>query len=91
VKTYRAADVTKLVGISYRQLDYWARTGLLRPSVQDAGGSGSQRLYSEDDVLNLHIITILLDAGVSLGRIRKDGDPRATVKAVAATLRGAAA
>ena len=42
---YRVPEVTKIVGISYRQLDYWARTGLVRPSVKDAQGSGSQRLY----------------------------------------------
>ena len=47
---YRGAQVCSLVGITYRQLDYWARTGLLRPSIADATGSGSQRRYSYSDV-----------------------------------------
>lgn len=68
---YRVPDVQRLVGISYRQLDYWARTGLVRPSVKDADGSGSQRLYSFHDLLQLRIIKKLLDAGVSLQRVRK--------------------
>jgi DNA-binding transcriptional MerR regulator len=68
---YRVPDVCKLVGISYRQLDYWARTALVRPSVRDAGGSGTQRLYSFQDLLQLRIIKKLLDTGVSLQQIRK--------------------
>jgi len=68
---YRIPDVQNIVGISYRQLDYWARTGLVRPSVQDAGGSGTQRLYSFEDLVVLRTIKKLLDAGVSLQRIRK--------------------
>ncbi|HEV8683578.1 MAG TPA: MerR family transcriptional regulator, partial [Actinomycetota bacterium] len=46
---YRVPDVCRIVGISYRQLDYWTRTGLVRPSVRDARGSGTQRLYSFQD------------------------------------------
>jgi DNA-binding transcriptional MerR regulator len=68
---YRIPDVQKIVGISYRQLDYWARTGLVRPSVRDAGGSGTQRLYSFEDLVVLRTIKKLLDAGVSLQRIRR--------------------
>jgi DNA-binding transcriptional MerR regulator len=68
---YRVPDVCKVVGISYRQLDYWARTGLLTPSVKDAGGSGTQRLYSFQDLVLLRTIRNLLDAGVSLQSIRK--------------------
>src|SRR5919197_5320024 len=68
---YRVPDVTKIVGISYRQLDYWARTGLVRPSVQDAQGSGTQRLYSFRDLALLKIIKKLLDTGVSLQQVRK--------------------
>jgi DNA-binding transcriptional MerR regulator len=59
-----------LVGITYRQLDYWARTGLVTPSVRPAAGSGMQRLYSFTDVVELRIIKRLLDAGVSLRQIR---------------------
>ena len=67
---YRAPQVCKLVGITYRQLDYWARTGLLEPSLRQASGSGSQRLYSFTDVVQLKVIKQLLDAGMSLKKIR---------------------
>ncbi len=68
---YRAPQVCNLVGITYRQLDYWARTGLLRPSIQSANGSGSQRRYSFTDVVQLKVIKRLLDAGMSLKKIRQ--------------------
>jgi DNA-binding transcriptional MerR regulator len=68
---YRVPEVCKVIGISYRQLDYWARTGLVTPSVRDAGGSGTQRLYSFQDLVELKVIKNLIDTGVSLQRIRK--------------------
>lgn len=68
---FRVPEVTKIVGITYRQLDYWARTGLVTPSVRDASGSGSQRLYSFQDLVTLRVIKNLLDTGVSLQRVRK--------------------
>ena len=68
---FRAPDVCRLVGISYRQLDYWARTDLLKPSLQDAQGSGSQREYSFTDVVRLRVVKRLLDAGMSLKKIRQ--------------------
>jgi DNA-binding transcriptional MerR regulator len=68
---YRVPEVTKIVGISYRQLDYWARTGLVRPSVKDAQGSGTQRLYSFQDLAILKLIKRMLDSGVNLQQIRK--------------------
>lgn len=67
---YRAPQVCRLVGITYRQLDYWARTDLIRPSLQEASGSGSQRLYSFPDLVQLKVIKRLLDAGMSLKKIR---------------------
>ena len=67
---YRGPAVCKIVGISYRQLDYWTTTGLVTPSVRDAEGSGSQRLYAFEDIVALKVIKSLLDAGVSLQRIR---------------------
>jgi DNA-binding transcriptional MerR regulator len=70
VAGYRAPQVCKLVGITYRQLDYWARTGLIVPSMQQAHGSGSQRVYSFTDVVQLKVIKNLLDAGMSLKKIR---------------------
>jgi DNA-binding transcriptional MerR regulator len=66
----RAPQVCSLVGITYRQLDYWARTDLLKPSLQEAQGSGSQRRYSFTDIVQLKVIKRLLDAGMSLKKIR---------------------
>jgi len=68
---FRGPQVCKIVGITYRQLDYWARTGLLRPSITDARGSGTQRCYSYSDVLDLKVIKRLLDAGISLRQARR--------------------
>ncbi len=67
---YRGPTACNAAGITYRQLDYWARTGLVDPSVRGAQGSGSQRLYSFRDILLLKVIKRLLDAGVSLQQIR---------------------
>lgn len=67
---FRGPTACAAAGITYRQLDYWARTGLVDPTVRPAAGSGSQRLYSFRDVLLLKIIKRLLDAGVSLQQIR---------------------
>ncbi len=67
---FRGPQVCKLVGITYRQLDYWARTNLLRPSLADAKGSGTQRVYSYGDLLELKVIKSLLDANVSLQSAR---------------------
>ena len=67
---YRAPQVCGLVGITYRQLDYWARTGLITPSVQSAQGSGTQRRYSFTDIVQLKVVKRLLDAGMSLKKIR---------------------
>jgi DNA-binding transcriptional MerR regulator len=68
---YRVPDVCRIVGITYRQLDYWARTDLVTPSVRDAQGSGTQRLYSFQDLVSLKVIKNLLDTGISLQRVRK--------------------
>ena len=67
---YRAPQVCNLVGITYRQLDYWARTRLITPSLQAAQGSGTQRLYGFDDIVQLKVVKRLLDAGMSLKKIR---------------------
>jgi len=67
---FRGPTACSAAGVTYRQLDYWARTGLVEPSVRGATGSGTQRLYSFRDVLLLKIIKRLLDAGVSLQQIR---------------------
>ncbi|HWB38245.1 MAG TPA: MerR family transcriptional regulator [Rugosimonospora sp.] len=68
---YRGVTACHAVAISYRQLDYWARTGLVVPSIRDASGSGTQRLYSFRDMVVLKVVKRLLDAGVSLQNIRK--------------------
>ncbi|OMH33225.1 MerR family transcriptional regulator [Tersicoccus sp. Bi-70] len=67
---YRGPTACKAAGITYRQLDYWARTGLVEPAVRSASGSGSQRLYSFRDILVLKVVKRLLDTGVSLQQIR---------------------
>jgi DNA-binding transcriptional MerR regulator len=68
---YGGPQVCKIVGISYRQLDYWARTDLVRPSLADAKGSGTQRRYSYRDLVRLKVVKSLLDAGVKLATARK--------------------
>jgi DNA-binding transcriptional MerR regulator len=68
---YRGVTACQAVGISYRQLDYWARTALVSPSVRNAEGSGTQRLYSFRDLVVLKVVKRLLDAGVSLQNIRR--------------------
>ena len=67
---YRGSSACSAAGISYRQLDYWARTGLIEPTVRGASGSGSSRLYGFKDILVLKIVKRLLDTGVSLQNIR---------------------
>ena len=67
---YRGPTACSAAGITYRQLDYWARTGLVEPSVRGAHGSGSQRLYSFRDILVLKVVKRLLDTGISLQQIR---------------------
>ena len=67
---YRGPTACKAAGITYRQLDYWARTGLVEPTIRSAAGSGSQRLYSFRDILVLKVVKRLLDTGVSLQQIR---------------------
>jgi len=68
---YRGPQVCSIVGITYRQLDYWARTDLLHPSISEAHGSGSQRRYSYSDLVQLKVIKRLLDSGVSLQAARR--------------------
>lgn len=67
---YRGPTACKAAGITYRQLDYWARTGLVEPTVRAAAGSGTQRLYGFRDILVLRVVKRLLDSGVSLQQIR---------------------
>ena len=68
---YRAPQTCKIVGITYRQLDYWTRTDLVVPSLAPAKGSGTQRLYSFNDLLQLKVIKGLTDAGASLQKVRQ--------------------
>jgi DNA-binding transcriptional MerR regulator len=67
---YRGPTACAAAGITYRQLDYWARTGLVEPSVRPASGSGTQRLYGFRDILVLKVVKRLLDTGISLQQIR---------------------
>lgn len=67
---FSGRQAAEIVGITYRQLDYWARTDLLRPSAADAQGSGSRRIYTYRDLLELKVIKDMLDAGIKLGSVR---------------------
>jgi DNA-binding transcriptional MerR regulator len=82
--TFTAREVCKEVGITYRQLDYWDRTGYLIPSVRGAQGSGHVathgRIYSAGDLERARLTKELLDLGVSWERIRLDGDPKVTLR-----------
>lgn len=71
IEGYRGPQVCKIVGITYRQLDYWARTDLVRPSIADAKGSGTQRRYAYRDLVELKVVKSLLDAGVALQSARR--------------------
>ena len=68
---FSGPTVCRLSGVTYRQLDYWARTGLVTPSITPASGSGSKRAYSYGDVLEVKVIKSLLNSGVSLARARQ--------------------
>lgn len=68
---YSGRRTAEIVGITYRQLDYWARTDLIRPTLLDAAGSGSRRLYSYADLLELKVVKSLLDSGIKLEQVRQ--------------------
>ena len=68
---FRAPEAVRITGVTYSQLDYWTRTDLVTPSINDAHGSGTQRLYSFQDLATLRVIKRLLDTGLSLQRIRR--------------------
>ena len=68
---FSGTQAATVVGITYRQLDYWARTDLIRPSLTDAAGSGSRRKYSYKDLLELRVIKTLLDSGIKLESVRE--------------------
>jgi DNA-binding transcriptional MerR regulator len=70
VEAFRGPQVCSIVGITYRQLDYWTRTELIKASVADAKGSGTQRLYSYGDLLEIKVIKSLLDSGFDLKKVR---------------------
>jgi len=71
--TYTSTEVVRATGVSYRQLDYWCSSGLIVPSVRKGYGSGSPRLFSEDDLATVRLIKVLLKVGISLRAIREHG------------------
>lgn len=73
-ESFTTVEVVRRTGASFRRVDYWARTGLVTPSVQAAQGSGSQRLYSPSDLWRAAVVTQLLDAGLSLSQVRESLD-----------------
>lgn len=70
MESFTGKQAANIVGITYRQLDYWARTNLIRPSVIDAAGCGSRRIYNYQDLLELKVVKKLLDAGIRLASVR---------------------
>jgi DNA-binding transcriptional MerR regulator len=70
-KFYTSSQVCKIINITYRQLDYYDRTDFVKPSVKNAGGYGTRRMYDFDDLMKLRVIKKLMDAGISIQRIRK--------------------
>ncbi len=70
-QSFSGTKAAQIVGITYRQLDYWARTDLVRPTLADASGSGTRRAYSYRDLLELRMIKNLLDAGIKLENVRE--------------------
>lgn len=70
-KTYSSAEVCKIIGITYKQLDYYDRTDFIKPSVNGAGGYGTRRAYSFNDLMKLKVIKKLLEAGISLQKLRR--------------------
>lgn len=75
---YSAMEIVRLTGVSYQQLDYWDRSGLLSPT-KGAAGSGSRRWYSVSELRALRLIKALVDMGIRLERIRRDGHPLLTI------------
>ena len=71
-------EAAEIVGVTYRQIDYWARTNLVKPSLATARGSGTRRMYSYRDLLELRIIKKLLDAGIRLEKVRIVHRPEAS-------------
>ena len=70
-QSFSGSQAAQIAGITYRQLDYWARTNLIRPSLTDAKGCGSRRSYEYRDLLELKVIKQLLDAGIKLESVRE--------------------
>ena len=68
---FNTKAISRITGLSQRQIDYWDRTHFIKPSVSDAAGKGSIRLYSFNDLIQLKIAKTLMDKGVSLQKIRK--------------------
>jgi predicted RNase H-like HicB family nuclease len=68
---FGSSIVLNLTGVTYRRLDYWARSGLVGSSIREAAGHGSRRVYSFEDLVALRVVARLLDAGVSLQAVRR--------------------
>jgi DNA-binding transcriptional MerR regulator len=71
METFDSKTVSRIVGVSLRQIQYWDERGFIRPSVKTAGGRGTKRLYSFSDLVQLKVVKDLGDHGLSLGKIRR--------------------
>jgi DNA-binding transcriptional MerR regulator len=70
-RTYSTNEFAQMTGFSVRQIGYWAKQGIIAPSIQQAHGSGTRRRYSFDDLLQLRFIRQLRDHGWSVQKIRE--------------------
>jgi len=71
METFNSKMVSRIVGVSLRQIQYWDERGFIRPSVKLAEGRGTKRLYSFSDLVQLKVIKDLTDYGLSLQKIRR--------------------
>ncbi len=69
--SFNTKTVSKVIGLSARQIDYWDKSHFIKPSIKEAAGHGSARLYSFEDLVRLKVAKTLIDKGISLQKIRK--------------------
>lgn len=83
--------VCEIVEITAKQVDYWDKTGLIRPSIAQARGYGSRRLYSFAELVQFRVAKSFKDSGISLQKIRKSlrylGEHYPNIKRPLATLK----
>lgn len=71
---YDSKKVSRVLGISLRQLQYWDEKGIVKPSLRRASGKGTVRLYSFEDLVQLKVVKRLRENNISLIKIKKSVD-----------------